>query len=271
MVAIRPAKTGYGSRMATAAHSFQRESEMTSLALQACSRWWGARREADFVAGEIVGPDAIADLVAVRFNHARLRLRQEHGVGPTTDALALRVLVAARRRPVTTADLATACRVSPSGVRRAISLAIDNGSLIREGKTSYRTHPAWGPGTERTVAVELKLQDWGGALQQARAYSRWAHAAWVVVGRTPPQPALTSAAEQGIGLGVLAPTGAFTRLVRPTSQRWGSLRFAALWTGEQTIARAQSAGLLGLDSIPGSPRAERATPADALAVNLLSA
>ena len=239
---------------------------MTQLAADAARAWWGARRAPDFVAAEIVGPDAVADLAAVRFDRQRLLARVEAGIRPVVDVLALRVLDAARRTDKSAAQLAEECAVSISGVRRAISLALDSGALERRSGARYRTHSAWRPATTRIVAVELKLHDWTAALHQAQAYARWAHAAWAVLGRTPPDPALRAAREHGIGVAVLAPDGSVARLVRPASRPGSRLPWASVWAGEQVLARA-------LDAAPMPVRgatAQRARPRDAAAVHLLS-
>jgi hypothetical protein len=92
------------------------------------------------------------------------------------------------------------------------------------------------------VAVELKLQDWPGALEQARAYSRWANAAWVLLARRPPPAALALAANIGVGVAVLSPSGEVAPLTRPVARRRPDQRWAAIRAGEQVLARALRAG-----------------------------
>ena len=240
---------------------------MTGLATAASRWWWGARREPDFIAAEIVGPDAIADLAAVRFDHHRLQERVAAGIEPVVDVLALRVLLAARRRAMTTSELAATCRVSPSGVRRAMGVAVERGALVREGRLKYQTHRAWGPGAARVVAVELKLQDWPAALAQAQAYSRWANAAWVLLARTPPPAALATAAEEGIGVAVLSASGEVALLARPAARRHPAQRWAAIWASEQVLARAVRAGFRSSDAA-APVKARRAMPTGAVAASL---
>lgn len=246
---------------------FRRESQMTEVAVAASKRWWGARREPDFTAAEIVGPDAIADLAAARFDHDRLQRRLAAGIRPVTDALALRVLLASRRRAMSAADLACACRVSPSGIRRAISIAIEQGALTKVGGTQYKAHNDWGPATARMVAIELKLQDWTTALSQAYAYSSWANASWAILARMPSPAAVSAANADGVGLAVLSPSGEITPLARPAPRRRPSHPLAAIWAGEQVISRAESAGF-SLASANDSARALRAMPQDAVGVSL---
>ena len=230
---------------------------MREPVLAASQAWWGARQEPDFTAAEIVGPDAIADLAAARFDHERLRRRVDAGIQPVTDALALRVLLAARRRTHTTSELAAICRVSPSGVRRAISIAVDHGALVRQGRSHFRTHSAWAPATARLVAIELKLDDWSSALQQAYAYSLWANVAWVVLASATRADILAAAGADGVGGALLTADGELRRLVRPTPRRRPALPFASIWAGEQVVARALSAGF----SLRAASRLPRAQPA----------
>jgi hypothetical protein len=168
---------------------------------------------------------------------------------------------------MTTSELAATCRVSPSGVRRAIGVAVERGALVREGRLKYRTHRAWGPGAARVVAVELKLQDWPAALDQAHAYSRWANAAWVLLARTPPTAALAAAAEEGIGVAVLSPSGEVALLARPAARRRPAQRWAAIWASEQVLARAVRAGFRSSDAAE-PVKARRAMPAGAVAASL---
>lgn len=240
---------------------------MTEVAIAAAKAWWGARREPDFTAVEIVGPDAIADLAAARFDHERLQRRLAAGIRPVTDGLALRVLLSSRRRAMSAADLAAACRVSPSGIRRAINIAVDQGALTRAGRTQYRTHNDWSPATARIVAIELKLQDWSAALNQAHAYSSWANTAWAILSRVPPPSAISAANAEGLGLAVLSRSGEISCLVRPTPRRRPAHPLAALWAGEQIVSRAASAGF-SLPAATEPAKAVRARPQDAVGVSL---
>lgn len=221
---------------------FRFESEMTQLVAAACPWWWLGSRQHDFVATEIVGPDAIADLVGIRFDQRRLKAREAEGINPVTDALALRALQACRSRVLTTRELADACHVTPSGIRRAQAVAIEANAMIRQARGRYSCHPAWGPVGARLVAVELKLDNWRAAFQQAQAYSRWANATWVVIGRTPPVEAKREAEQDGFGLAVLGTDGKIKRLSRPRAVRRPRSAWAALWASEQAIARAIGAG-----------------------------
>src|SRR3954447_17332739 len=110
-----------------------REDEMTAPVAREVARWWGARRTVDFVAEEIVGPLAIADLVAVRFDHRALRERRAAGIVVTDDLLALRVILACRRIARSTRQLADLLGFSTSGIRRAVRTAYDVGALREDG------------------------------------------------------------------------------------------------------------------------------------------
>lgn len=229
---------------------FRYESEMTDLATAASPWWWLGSREHDFVAAEIVGPDAVADLVAIRFDQRRLAAREAEGIGPITDALALRALQACRDRVASTQELAKECHVTPSGMRRALAVALEAHALVRHGRGHYRCHPAWGPIGARLVAAELKLDNWRAAFEQARAYLRWANASWIVLARTPPAEATLQAERDGLGLAVLGANGKIKRLTRPRAVRRPRSSWAALWTSEQALARAVNAGYSAARPVP---------------------
>lgn len=239
---------------------------MTELAAAACPRWWLGSRQHDFVATEIVGPDAVADLVGIRFDEQHLGARAAAGISPVTDALALRALQVCGRRVLTTRELADLCHVTPSGMRRALAVALEANAIIRQARGRYSRHPAWGPVGARLVAVELKLENWRTALHQAQAYSRWANATWAVLARTPPDAAKQVADRHGLGLAVLGTDGKITRLNRPRAVRRPHSGWAALWASEQVVARAVSAGYR-LDSYPPFT-VEQAIPAGVEAASL---
>lgn len=243
---------------------------MTDLAAAASPWWWLGTREHDFVAAEIVGPDAVADLVAIRFDRRRLADREAAGIGPVTDALALRVLQACGNRVVSSRELAKECHVTSSGVRRALAVALESNALLRSGRGRYQRHPSWGPVATRLVAAELKLGNWGAAFEQAQAYLRWANASWVVLARTPPNQAVLEAERSGLGLAVLGANGRIKRLTRPRALRRPRAPWAALWASEQVLARAVDAGYSAARPVP-TPRVAPASRADVAAANLPSA
>jgi hypothetical protein len=250
---------------------FRFESEMTQLVATACPWWWLGSRQHDFVAAEIVGPDAIADLVGIRFDEKRLKAREEESISPVTDALALSALRACRGRVLTTRELADACHVTPSGIRRALVVALEANAMIRQTRGRYISHPAWGPVGARLVAVELKLDNWRAAFQQAQAYSHWANATWVVLGRTPPAEAKREADRDGLGLAVLGTDGRIRRLSRPRAVRQPRSAWAALWASEQAIAQAIDAGYRSTPTHLPVLTTARAIQADAAAGSLQSA
>ena len=205
------------------------------------SRWWGSRRAPDFVAREIVGPLAIADLVAVHFDQSALRDRRAAGIRATDDLLALRVLLACRRSASKASDLASLLGVSQSGVRRAVRIGYEIGALEGVGRTRHQTHPSWRPAGHRMVAVELKRSDWRRAAHQAWAYQAWANAAWLVLGQRPPASALIRLAGSGIGLAYLGEDERTHVVQRPTARRRVA-GHASVWAAEQTLVHALASG-----------------------------
>lgn len=221
---------------------------MTSPAIAANGSWWGSRQDPDFITGEIVGPDAVADLAAVRFARGPVETRLREGIGPVTNALALQVLMFARNNPVTSAEVAEEFRVSRSTASNALSLGLELGAIRKQAKHGYLTHPGWSPVTARVVAVELKLSNWQGAIRQAAAYSRWANSSWVILNRKPNAQAAETARSLGIGLALLSSDGKLRRIIRAVNARSPVDEFAAAWASEQIYGRALSAG--AFESLP---------------------
>ncbi|MBK5233079.1 MAG: hypothetical protein JJE13_08890 [Thermoleophilia bacterium] len=221
---------------------FRWESEMTSPAIAANGSWWGSKQDPDFIAGEIVGPDAVADLAAIRFARGPVETRLREGIGPVTNALALQVLMFARDNPVTSAEVADQFRISRSAASNALSLGLEVGAIRKQPKHRYLTHPGWSSVAARVVAVELKLSNWQGAIRQAAAYSRWANSSWVILSREPNVQAVEAARSLGIGLALLSSEGTLHRIVRAVNTRSPGDEFAAAWASEQIYGRALSAG-----------------------------
>lgn len=243
--------------------AFVRESEMTAPAIAAAPSWWASRAPLDFIATEVVGHDAIADLAAVRFDQAALARRAAAGIEPLVDRLALLAVLGARRRSLTVAQLAETLRVTPSGARRAVQVAANAGALVRGEDRKWSAHRDWRPATKRVVAVELKLRGSQRAIEQAEAYLRWADEAWIVLARPPSARAEAAALARGINVGVLAPNGTLIDWVRGRAAR-GSQDWTRAWAGEQVAARALASG--SRPSPTWDPlRARRATPAGGLA------
>jgi hypothetical protein len=213
---------------------------MTSPAIAASQNWWAGRSAADAVAREIVAPGAIADLVGIRFDRRAVEARRKAQIEPLVDALALQLVLATRRRAMSTRELADLFRISPSGARRAIRIAIDKGAMV-DGGGALSAHPEWQPIGQRMVAVELKLHDWRRAFTQALNYQSWASAAWVVLGRPPSEEALVAARRAGIGLGYFVEDSKVRTLVRARSrERLRSGDWASVWAAEQVLAEVEA-------------------------------
>jgi hypothetical protein len=218
---------------------FSLESEMTLPAITATRDWWAGRARIDAVACEIVGPGGIADLVGVRFDQQAIDDRRGSGIEPVIDALALQMVMATRRRAMTTRQLADLFHVSRSGARWAIRIAIGRGAMIDTGGL-VRAHPDWRPAAQRLVAVELKLHDWRRALSQASTYQSWANAAWIVLARSPGPQAITAVREAGIGLGCLTDDRVRV-LARPRNrERLRQGDWTSVWAGEQVLAEVKA-------------------------------
>jgi hypothetical protein len=233
------------------------EEDMTEPAIDACSEWWTGRQEPDFIAREIVGPLATADLVAVQFDHGALRDRRAAGIRPTDDLLVLRLLLACRRSARTVAELASLLGLSESGIRRAVREGHDVGALVTGEGRRHRTHESWRPAGRRLVAVELKRTNWRRAAEQAWAYQAWANTAWLVLGQRPPLRAIESLGGRGIGLAYLGEDKQLHTVLRPASRRRPSGE-AGVWAGEQALVHALGNGVDPLAAV-AAVRPARAT------------
>ena len=218
-----------------------READMTGVAEAAWSSWWRFRRWPDFIAREIVGPLAVADLVAVQFDHSALKARKRAGIGPTGDYAALAAIHACRRAKRRTADLASILGMSGSATRRALRIAHDVGAIAQTDDGLHRTCDAWKPAGRRLVALELKKSDWRRATEQVWAYQAWAHAAWLVLGQPPPLSAVQGLTASGMGLAYIADDERIHVVLRPTTRRNQS-GIATAWAAEQALEAALSAG-----------------------------
>lgn len=216
---------------------------MTDLAADEWKRWWRFQQNPDFIAREIVGPLAIADLVAVQFDKTALVGRKDAGIRPTSDLLALRTILACRRASRSVSELADLLGVSHSAIRRATRLGQEHGSLLehKAGRCIYRTSPAWKSPVRRMVAAELKRSDWRRAIHQAWAYQAWAHASWLILGQRPPQSAINKLCKSGIGLAYLNDNEKMNVVFRPTSKR-RIAGVSSVWAAEQSLASALAAG-----------------------------
>ena len=236
---------------------------MTAPTAAAAELLWRFRQAPDFVAREIVGPLAVADLVAVQFDHGAVKDRSQAGIHPTEDLLALQVVMSCRRAARSVSDLAGLLRVSNSSVRRAMGIGLEARALTEErGRVRrYRTHDAWRPVGRRMVAAELKRSDWRRAANQAWAYQAWANAVWLVLGTRPPLEAAGQLAESGIGLAYLGEDEQLNVVARPARAKRLS-GVASVWASEQALRRALANGVE-----PGaSPKRGLARPRAQLAV-----
>ena len=139
---------------------------MTGAVEGAWASWWPYRGKPDVVAHEVVGPLAIADLVAVQFDQSALRARASAGIRPLSDYAALAAAFACQRAARRTADLVPLLGLGESSVRRALRLACEAGVVEAVDRGRYRTHRDWSRVGHRLVALELKKAAWQRAAEQ---------------------------------------------------------------------------------------------------------
>ena len=210
---------------------------MTGAVEGAWASWWPYRGKPDVVAHEVVGPLAIADLVAVQFDQSALRARASAGIRPLSDYAALAAAFACQRAARRTADLVPLLGLGESSVRRALRLACEAGVVEAVDRGRYRTHRDWSRVGHRLVALELKKAAWQRAAEQVWAYQSWANSAWVVLGQRPPRTAMEALAGSGMGLAYVDEDENVRALLRPKSRRYAT-SVASAWAAEQALEAA---------------------------------
>lgn len=212
---------------------------MTAPAADGWRAWWGSLNEPDLLVSEIVGPRAIADLVACRLDTPAVQRRSAAGISPITDLTALRVLLATTRRARSLSELSTVLRCSRTSVKRAAGICNEARAAQLDGPL-LMPNPQWRPAATKLVAVELKKTAWTRAFQQARAYREWAHCSWVILGDRPVSEARAAAERLGIGLGFLTSDGTVEVVRAPSLMRHKRNNTLTVWAGEQVLARCET-------------------------------
>jgi hypothetical protein len=122
-----------------------------------------------------------------------------------------------------------------STVERRIPSLLKSGALARSGKDGF-TRPEPLQSVGRLVAFEAKVDDWRGALAQARSYGVWAENYVIVMARASAGATELMQREVARDAGGLILGG--TWMVRPrrkpmsrAKQLWGSEHFAAALIG----------------------------------------
>lgn len=154
------------------------------------------------VFSEVPAVHGVPDLVGIRFDAARLHLREQGGVRPLSTDAEVRVVMAVGERR-TIRELGDRAGLSNDYVRRnMIPLLNELGWIESDGAGAIRRRPEaqWVAG--RVVTIEAKLRDWRKALAQARRQRLSGDAAYIAMDALAMQgltPYLTKLAEEGIG------------------------------------------------------------------------
>lgn len=211
----------------------------TSAAELANDTWWRSPERLDYIAREVVAPGAIADLVAASFDEAVVRRRLDEGITPLTDWTAI-ICTSICEDATTVGDVIDYTGLSRSGASRSLSLAVEHGALVRDGR-HFQVGDAWESPLRAAVAAELKLRDWQKGLAQAARYRRWADASWLILGATSTLDAVKTALPSGVGLLRLTPEGQVQR-GRVARRRRPAAPLERIWIGEQILRQALASG-----------------------------
>jgi hypothetical protein len=220
--------------------SFATEADMTAVAIQVAeAAWWRTGEQLDFVGTEVVASGAIADVVATSFDHPAVRRRAKAQIEPLTDWTAI-VCASLCREQAAIAKIVDCTGLSRSGASRSLSLAVEHGVVVREGRR-FQLADGWESPVTRVVAAELKLRDWQKGLAQAKRYRRWADSSWLILGATAGLDAPNHETPNGIGLLRLTPEGQVQR-ARLGRVRKPTNALERIWVGEQILRQALAAG-----------------------------
>lgn len=192
---------------------FARETDMADAVLAGAELLTVGATSLPFL--EVSGARGVADVVFADFDTVAVTARRQAQAGPVPDLAALRCLLAlAGGTPFD--DLPIHAGVSRGHLVRAVLPRLaDQGWLVRHGR-SWEPRSSYRPVARSMVAVELKRDDWRGALRQASWHAESADLSWVVLDATRVLPALAAAEafrHAGVGLASVAswPSGCTAR------------------------------------------------------------
>lgn len=181
----------------------------------------------DDIAAEVPCASSLADLAVVKFDASELARRERLGMGPIRSSLRMCVLDEICFRGVTRIDtLASRVGSRPEAIRRSTLKPLAEIGVIELASDRVEVLEPWRPVAETITTIELKLDDWRGALSQARSQARSADHCWVVLRdrRASTLDAMrVEFAAHGIGVAILSDACELRVEVKPRKQspvRW---------------------------------------------------
>jgi hypothetical protein len=151
---------------------------------------------------EVSAARGVADVIFAEFDPVAVTDRSASQAAAVPDMSALRCLLALAEG-VSIDDLATRAGISRGHLVGAVLPRLaEHGWVVREGR-SWQARSSYRQVTRSMVAVELKRDDWRGALRQASWHAEAADLSWVVLDATRVRPALAAEAafvHAGVGL-----------------------------------------------------------------------
>jgi hypothetical protein len=246
-LALTTQADGGGGASVKQSLAFTREAEMTDWVVAGVGNLAG-RAKPDFVAAEVQGAVGIIDLVAARFEWESVENRLFCGKGPVLNPNRVRALVATPRGSVIrTSTLARRLNTRKEALLRStLGPLLEQGYLDMSGDRVRRSG-AWDPIVRSLTAIELKRNNWRGALRQADNAQISADKAWVVLDHLRVRPAQASGrlfAEFGVGLASVDHIGQIHVHVRP--RRAQSNPWFRAWMGELVWAKWLQESLPGV-------------------------
>ena len=189
-------------------------------------------RRADLVAiPEFPGPFGVADLAVLATSWCRLHERIDAGIDPITHELDAAIVASLNpSRGRTLEELAAGLFLSSHALGHRMARLQRSGAVHVSRSGRFTRHKALAP-LGQVHTIELKVQAWRRALDQARTYALWSDRSIALLGRLPKDPseAIAEAASAGVGLAVGS-----RWLVRPKPTRQSQPR--RMWTSELFVA-----------------------------------
>lgn len=184
-----------------------REIDMTWGVLGAIDQMWAPNEASDWIAAEMPTASSIADLAVARFDRGATASRQVSAPHAITLPLRIRTLDAVANRRITRIDtLALRMGSNPQALMRSTLKPLMRDGWIDYSEGRVAMNRPWVPLCEELMTVEMKLNDWRGAIEQARSQAMSANRVWVVLPEKSDRTinnALPDFKSRGIGLAML--------------------------------------------------------------------
>jgi hypothetical protein len=124
----------------------------------------------------------VADLVIIDFNDAHRAVREDAGLPPVLNEGQAYIVAGLRARGFTSRmDAGRLDRLVGEQTNRRILAELVSGGYVIENNEGYRLRREVVPAVNRIIAIEAKLSDWRGGLEQAGRYRSFADRSYLAL------------------------------------------------------------------------------------------